>query len=133
MAYDMVDGILLSLQRPLSLINQRSLLRETIEEQKEVLRKTKYWHYTTLFSTAKDNKKKRIEQDKEKVIENMNELNHIDGQLNQSHKMISDELAHFQTVHPKLMIQTMKHISRSSLELEKHKLALLEQTLTKVI
>lgn len=53
------------MQRPLSLINQRGLLRESIEQQKEVLRKSNYWH--TIFS-AKD-KKRHIDQDKEKVIE----------------------------------------------------------------
>ncbi|KAI9267165.1 hypothetical protein EDC94DRAFT_558231 [Helicostylum pulchrum] len=127
MTYDMVDGILLSLQRPLSLINQRGLLRESIEQQKEVLRKSNYWH--TIFS-AKD-KKRHIDQDKEKVIENMNELNHIDGQINQSHKMISDELAHFQTIHPKQMIQTIKQLARAAFAMERHKLIVLEQTLDK--
>jgi hypothetical protein len=61
----------------------------------------------------------------------MNELNHIDGQINQSHKMISDELAHFQSIHPKEMIKTIRGISRSALAMEKHKLSVLEQTLSK--
>jgi uncharacterized BrkB/YihY/UPF0761 family membrane protein len=61
----------------------------------------------------------------------MNELNHIDGQINQSHKMISDELAHFQNVHPKQMIESIKKISKSALEMERHKLLVLEQTLYK--
>lgn len=59
----------------------------------------------------------------------MNELNYIDGQIAQSHKMISDELAHFQTIHPRQMIYTMKSISRSRLMMEKQKLLVLEQTL----
>lgn len=61
----------------------------------------------------------------------MNELNHIDGQINQSHKMISDELAHFQSIHPKEVIKTIKSISRSALAMEKHKLSVLEQTMSK--
>lgn len=61
----------------------------------------------------------------------MNELNHIDGQINQSHKMISDELAHFQTIHPKQMIQTIKQLARAAFAMERHKLIVLEQTLDK--
>ncbi|KAG2205104.1 hypothetical protein INT47_002198 [Mucor saturninus] len=122
MAYDMIDGILLSLQRPFSLLNQRNLLRENIEQQKEILCKSKHWH--TMFTP-----KKHVEKDKDKMIENMNELNYIDGQITQSHKMISDELAHFQSIHPRQMIQTMQSISRSRLIMEKQKLLVLEQTL----
>lgn len=61
----------------------------------------------------------------------MNELNYIDGQINQSHRMISDELAHFQNMHPKQMIKTVQSISRSRLMMEKQKLIVLEQTLDK--
>lgn len=52
----------ISLQRPFSLLNQRRLLRESIEQQKEILGKSKHWH--TIFTT-----KKHAEKDKDKVIQ----------------------------------------------------------------
>lgn len=61
----------------------------------------------------------------------MNELNHIDGQINQSHKMISDELAHFQNIHSKQVVKSIKKLSKSALEMEKHKLLVLEQLMQK--
>lgn len=59
----------------------------------------------------------------------MNELNHIDSQIHQSHRMISDELAHFQTIHPKQMVKAIKNFAKLSLESEKHTLNALYQTL----
>ncbi|CEP18524.1 hypothetical protein [Parasitella parasitica] len=125
MAYALIDGILLSLQRPFDLINQRCALRQDIELQKEVLRKSKAWH--SLFSPKE--KKKRIEESKEKVVQNMNNLNHIDGQINQAHRLISDELAHYQNVHPRQMIRTLRRFARAALNMEKQKLAVLVQDL----
>jgi hypothetical protein len=55
----------MSLQTPFALINQRCELRERIESQKEVLRTSKGWH--SLFSSKE--RKKRIEFDKDKVIQ----------------------------------------------------------------
>ncbi|KAK4516021.1 uncharacterized protein ATC70_010982 [Mucor velutinosus] len=127
MAYAMVDGILLSLQRPFHLIKQRCALRESIELQKEMLRKSKTWHH--LFSPKE--KKKRMEESKEKVIQNMNDLNHIDGQIHEAHRLISDELAHFQNIHPAKMIKTLKRFARSSLEMERQKLNALQHDLEK--
>ncbi|KAL7333573.1 hypothetical protein PS15p_202461 [Mucor circinelloides] len=127
MAYAMVDGILLSLQRPFSLIQQRCALRESIELQKEMLRKSKTWHH--LFSPKE--KKKRIEDSKEKVIQNMNDLNHIDGQIREAHRLISDELAHFQNIHPVKMIKTLKRFAKSTLEMETQKLYALQHNLEK--
>ncbi|KAL9542421.1 hypothetical protein MBANPS3_008628 [Mucor bainieri] len=127
MAYAMVDGILLSLQRPFHLINQRCALRESIELQKEVLRKSKTWHH--LFSPKE--KKKRIDDSKEKVIQNMTDLNHIDGQIHEAHRLISDELAHFQNIHPVKMIKTLKRFARSTLEMERQKLYALQHDLEK--
>lgn len=60
----------------------------------------------------------------------MNELNQIDSQINQSHKMISDELAHFQTVHPKQMVKAIRNFVKISLQAEQHKLLILDQTLS---
>ncbi|GAN02318.1 hypothetical protein MAM1_0020d01761 [Mucor ambiguus] len=125
MAYAMVDGTLLSLQRPFHLINRRCALRESIELQKEVLRKSKTWHH--LFSPKE--KKKRIEDSKEKVIQNMNDLNHIDGQIHEAHRLISDELAHFQNIHPVKMMKALKRFARSTLEMERQKLSALQYAL----
>ncbi|KAI8637158.1 hypothetical protein BD408DRAFT_396143 [Parasitella parasitica] len=126
MAYAMIDGIVLSLQRPFDLISQRCALRQDIELQKEVLRKSKAWH--SLFSPKE--KKKRIEESKEKVIQNMNNLNHIDGQINEAHRLISDELAHFQNVHPRRMIRTLRRFAKATLHMERQKLAVLVHDLS---
>lgn len=109
------------------MINQRCALRENIELQKEVLRKSKTWH--NLFSPKE--KKKRIEDSKEKVIQNMNDLNHIDNQINQIHRLISDELAHFQNIHPRKMIKTLTRFAKSTLDREKQKLSVLVHDLDK--
>lgn len=61
----------------------------------------------------------------------MNELNHIDGQIHQSHKMISGELAHYHNVHAKQTIKTLRKYARSNLQAERHKLDVLEQVFTK--
>ncbi|KAF1799091.1 hypothetical protein FB192DRAFT_1476086 [Mucor lusitanicus] len=127
MAYAMVDGILLSLQRPFQLISQRCALRESIELQKEVLRKSKTWHH--MFSPKE--KKRRIEDSKEKVIQNMTDLNHIDGQIHEAHRLVSDELAHFQNIHPVKMMKTLRRFARSTLAMERQKLNALEHDLEK--
>lgn len=102
-------------------------MRESIELQKETLRKSKTWHH--LFSPKE--KKKRIEDSKEKVIQNMNDLNHIDGQIHEAHRLISDELAHFQNIHPVKMIKTLKRFAKSTLEMETQKLHALQHNLEK--
>lgn len=117
----------ISLEKPFTLLEERDALRDNIEQQKETLRKSKNWQ--AIFSLTE--RKKSVDYDKDKVVQNMNELNHIDSQINQSHKMISDELAHFQSVHPKEMIKSIKHVTRAALALEKHKLSVLEHTFTK--
>lgn len=127
MAYDIMNGILISLEKPFTLLEERNALRDNIEQQKETLRKTKNWQ--AIFSLTE--RKKGVDYDKDKVVQNMNELNHIDSQINQSHKMISDELAHFQGIHPKEMIKSIKCVSRAALALERHKLSVLEQTFSK--
>ncbi|KAI9487577.1 MAG: hypothetical protein EXX96DRAFT_84605 [Benjaminiella poitrasii] len=127
MSYVMMDGILLSLQRPFTLIKQRCAMKDSIEAQKELLRKSKGWQ--EIF-TLKE-KKRQIELDKDKVIERMNELNSIDRQIKQSHKTVSDELAHFQDIHPKIMVKAIRKLARSSLQIEKNKLHVLNQTLAK--
>lgn len=53
----------MSLQRPFSLLNQRGLLRESIEQQKEILGKSKHWH-KAMFTP-----KKHAEKDKDRMIE----------------------------------------------------------------
>jgi hypothetical protein len=65
MAYDMVDGILVSLNKPFTLLEERNVLRQEIEQQKEVLRKSKNWQ--SIFSLKE--RKKHIEYDKNKVIQ----------------------------------------------------------------
>jgi hypothetical protein len=60
----------------------------------------------------------------------MNDLNQIDGQIRQSHKMISDELAHYQNVHAKQTIKTLKKYARTILQAERHKMYVLKQTLS---
>ncbi|KAI8375176.1 hypothetical protein BD560DRAFT_81937 [Blakeslea trispora] len=124
---DLLDGILVALQRPFELIQKREHLKKNIESQQDKLRKSKSWHH--LFS-AKDSKK-RIELEKGKMIQNMNELNQTDAQIHQSHKIISDELAHFQYLHPKKMIRAIRMFARSTLDMEKSKLCILDQTLSK--
>lgn len=115
------------MEKPFTLLEERNALRDNIEQQKETLRKTKNWQ--AIFSLTE--RKKGVDYNKDKVVQNMNELNHIDSQINQSHKMISDELAHFQSIHPKEMIKSIKRVSRAALALEKHKLSVLEQTISK--
>ncbi|KAI8366463.1 hypothetical protein EDC96DRAFT_508165 [Choanephora cucurbitarum] len=124
---DLLDGILVALQRPFALIQKREHLKANVESQQDRLRKSKGWHH--LFST-KDSRK-RMESEKNKMIQNMNELNQTDAQIHQSHKTISDELAHFQHIHPKKMIRTLRLFAKSALDLEKNKLCVLDQTLSK--
>ncbi|KAI7899576.1 uncharacterized protein BX663DRAFT_489031 [Cokeromyces recurvatus] len=127
MLYTIMDGILLSLQRPFTLIKQRHVIKESIEVQKELLGKSKGWH--DIFST--NDRKRQIELDKDKIIKKINELNSLDSQIQQSHKIISDELAHFQDIHPKIMIKAIRRLVKSTLRMEKNKLHVLSQTLTK--
>jgi hypothetical protein len=61
----------------------------------------------------------------------MNELNQTDGQMEQSHLMVSDELAHFQSKHPSLMIKEIKRRVKQALAIEQQKLQVLDQTLIK--
>jgi ATP-dependent Zn protease len=61
----------------------------------------------------------------------MNELNHIDRQIQQSHRMISDELAHYQNVHAKQMIKTIRKYAKGTLQAERHKMHVLKQALYK--
>lgn len=65
MAYDIIDGILVSLNKPFTLLEERNELRQEIEQQKEVLRTSKNWQ--SMFS-LKD-RKKHSDYDKEKVIQ----------------------------------------------------------------
>ncbi|KAI8069830.1 uncharacterized protein B0P05DRAFT_589294 [Gilbertella persicaria] len=124
---DVVGGILISLQKPFELLEKRNQLKDNIEAQKEGLQISKSWQ--SLFS-AKESKR-RAELEKSKMIQSMNELNQTDAQIQQSHKMISDELAHFQCIHPKKMIKTLRMLAKSTLEMEKNKLFVLDQTLAK--
>ncbi|KAI8882771.1 ankyrin [Backusella circina FSU 941] len=127
MACSVVDGVTLSLQRPLWLVQQRDKLRLSIEHQKEDLRTSKNW--TTLFSPKE--RKKQVEQEKEKIVSTMNELNQTDGQMEQSHLMISDELAYFQSKHPSFMMKEIRKSVKQALIIERHKLQVLDQTLIK--
>ncbi|KAI8990341.1 hypothetical protein BDB01DRAFT_781005 [Pilobolus umbonatus] len=125
LSYGMIDGIMLSLQRPFWLINKREMIRNRIEEQKELLGRTRTWQ--GFFSTKE--RLKYVERDKEKVIESMNELNHTDSEISQSHQVISDELAHFQTIHATQTIRSIRSYVKLTLEAERYRLEVLYQTL----
>lgn len=60
----------------------------------------------------------------------MNELDSIDSQINQSHKIISNELAYFQTQHPRHMKKAIHHFVKANLASERYKLDILCQTLS---
>ncbi|CAO3685117.1 unnamed protein product [Rhizopus stolonifer] len=122
---DLMNGIVLSLQKPLDSIRERSLLKQEIEYQKEVLRKTKSsWH---IFSKEK----KTVEQEKSVVVQNMEKLDYLDNQIVQSHRMIADELAHFQRLNSKRLIHSIRTMAHDTLEIEKYKLNLLTQSSNK--
>ena len=117
----------MSLNGPFAILEQRNVLRNHIEQQKDVLLKTNHW--PAIFTL--NDRKKHPDHEKKKMMEDMNELNHLDGQINQAHKTISDEMAHFQNIHPKQMIKSLRQAARSALAMEKHKLSVLEQTANK--
>lgn len=111
---------------------------EIIENQKERLGKSRHF----LINGRK------IEQEKYKVIEvsytctfvcdikcnnkqNMEKVNEMDNQIIQSHQIISDELAHFQTIHSKQIIKNIKGVVKNTLEIERYNLAILIQSLNK--
>ncbi|CEI98474.1 hypothetical protein RMCBS344292_12582 [Rhizopus microsporus] len=94
---------------------------EIIENQKERLGKSRHF----LINGRK------IEQEKYKVIENMEKVNEMDNQIIQSHQIISDELAHFQAIHSKEMIKNIKGVVKNTLEIERYNLAILIQSLNK--
>lgn len=61
----------------------------------------------------------------------MEKVNEMDNQIIQSHQIISDELAHFQTIHSKEMIKNIKGVVKNTLEIERYNLAILIQSLNK--
>ncbi|KAI8145182.1 ankyrin repeat-containing domain protein [Fennellomyces sp. T-0311] len=121
--YDTTDGILMALQRPFWLLTRRQELRASLEQQRESLRRAKSWN--EVFSTQEQ--RRNIEHSKEQVFKTLEKLARTGSQIIQSHQMISDEMAHFQRVHPDQVGTIIRTMARTQLEQEKRKLVWLEQ------
>ncbi|KAI7874837.1 hypothetical protein K492DRAFT_240624, partial [Lichtheimia hyalospora FSU 10163] len=92
--HDLTDGILMALQRPLWLLHRRMELRQQLEMKRDQLRRAKSWNEVI------PTQRRQIEQAKESVVEALSDLARTGSQIAQSHQVISDEMAHFQRVHP---------------------------------
>ncbi|EIE81299.1 hypothetical protein RO3G_06004 [Rhizopus delemar RA 99-880] len=112
MMYDLMSGGVLTLERSLGLIDRRNTLWQSVECQKETIRKPK-GAWSSLFSKEK----KKVEQEKRRVI-----------QMMRSHQILSDELAHFQQFHSKRLIQIIQQTVLNTLEVERYNLNLLIQS-----
>ncbi|KAI9498643.1 hypothetical protein BDB00DRAFT_867275 [Zychaea mexicana] len=124
--HDVTDGILTALQGPLYLLTQRQELRASLEQQRESLRRAKSWN--EVFSTQ--DQRRNIEQGKTQVVQTLQKLARTGSQIVQSHQMISDEMAHFQRVHPDQLNLTIRTMAKAQLAKERIKLVWLEQTRT---
>ncbi|KAI9243570.1 hypothetical protein BDA99DRAFT_530210 [Phascolomyces articulosus] len=122
--HDITDGILTALQGPLYLLTQRHELRTQLEQQRESLRRAKTWN--EVFSTQ--DQRRHIEQSKDQVVKTLQKLARVGSQIIQSHQMISDEMAHFQRVHPDELKNRIRRMVKRQLEKEKLKLLWLEET-----
>ncbi|KAF7731655.1 hypothetical protein EC973_008825 [Apophysomyces ossiformis] len=117
--YDLTNGILLALERPFWLLNRRTALREDLEQQREALPRRSFGIFLE--------HRKHAENDKEQVIQTLNEIERTGRQISQSRQMISDELAHFQTIHPKQFQKTIRGFARQQRRIAKLKLSWLLQ------
>ncbi|KAI9311528.1 ankyrin repeat-containing domain protein [Dichotomocladium elegans] len=121
MMRDLIDGILMALQHPLWLLHRRIELREHLEHERDHLRRVKSWN--EVFSTQRQ----QVEQTQNNVSKTLSDLARTGRQIARSHQMISDEMAHFQRVHPVQLKDMMKSYCRTQLLQERLRLLWLQE------
>ncbi|KAJ8664042.1 hypothetical protein O0I10_000320 [Lichtheimia ornata] len=124
--HDLADGILMALQRPLWLLHRRMELREQLEMKRDHLRRVKSWNEVI------PTQRRQIEQAKESVVETLSDLARTGSQIAQSHQVISDEMAHFQRVHPIHIHTAIRNFVSGQLARERYKLECLLETKRKL-
>ncbi|ORZ14219.1 hypothetical protein BCR42DRAFT_418302 [Absidia repens] len=123
---DTSSGVLLALDHPFTLLKRKSELTQQLEKQRDALQKGQHPPWNGLFSTTEQTK--QVEREKENIAKTLATLGTTTNQINQSHQMISDELAHYQRLHPDDMMKSIRSYARRQLKMEKLKLRWLTQT-----
>ncbi|KAI9303507.1 hypothetical protein BJ944DRAFT_268292 [Cunninghamella echinulata] len=123
---DISNGVLVSLEHPFLLLKKRAELVKLLEKQRESLQKGQYSSWNGLFSTIEQSK--QVTREKENINKTLITLQSTINQINQSHHIISDELAHYQREYPNEMMKTIRSYARRQLKMEKLKLRCLMET-----
>ncbi|KAI8331731.1 hypothetical protein BC941DRAFT_154594 [Chlamydoabsidia padenii] len=123
---DTSNGVLVALDYPFTLLNRKSELIQQLEKQRDSLQKGQHPPWNGLFSSSEQTK--QVEREKENIAKTLSTLGATTNQINQSHQMISDELAHYQRLHPDDMMTSIRTFAKRQLKMEKLKLRWLSQT-----
>ncbi|KAI8093539.1 uncharacterized protein BX664DRAFT_109594 [Halteromyces radiatus] len=123
---DTSHGVLIALEYPFTLLKRKAELVQQLEKQRDSLQKGKHPPWNGLFSSMEQTK--QVEREKENIAKTLSTLSTSTNQINQSHQMVSDELAHYQRVHPDDMLKSIRSFARQQLKMEKLKLRWLTQT-----
>ncbi|CAO3644215.1 unnamed protein product [Cunninghamella blakesleeana] len=123
---DIANGVLVSLEHPLLLLKKRSELVKQLERQRESLQKGQYSSWNGLFSTMEQSK--QVTREKENINKTLITIQSTINQINQSHHIISDELAHYQREYPNEMMKAIRSYAKRQLKMEKLKLRCLTET-----